>query len=151
MLYNRLKGYWLFQRMITDHALSVTITADGTADFHPDKTQSHILHYTEQGQMTLPGQNDPQDFSRCYDYLFYPDKIEILFADGISVGQLFQTLKITDTEKIKISEDSHLCGADLYKGIYDFTLEDRFSIIYHVIGPRKNYTMETVYTPRIRG
>ncbi|HEY1096156.1 MAG TPA: DUF6314 family protein [Alphaproteobacteria bacterium] len=133
--YDQLKGVWSFKRTIIDQRLNQTLTAQGQASFQPAETPQTLL-YREEGRF-----NADQEFFREYIYVFDGDKITILFADDPTRGKIFQTI-CPGTENIT---DRHLCGPDCYDGRYDFQTAQCFVIAQQVTGPRKNYTMETIY------
>ena len=41
---------------------------------------------------------------------------------------------------------AHDCAPDRYEGAYDFSAWPRWRVIWDVTGPRKSYSMSTLYT-----
>ena len=118
-------------------------TATGQAVFR--EINDNVLLYTETGYFHDRDNVLISEFFRSYRYEFHADSIDIIFADGLSIKQLFQKLYVVDDEIMLQSDEAHLCGDDRYNGFYVIETENRFSIQYDVIGPRKNYQMNTQY------
>lgn len=124
-------GQYTFTRTIDDRYSHTTHTASGILGICADTWQENgILH-------TI--QDNP--FYQSYAVQFVKNSI----YDGIIVstqsGEFFRLDTIHGIHKIH-----HVCGCDTYNGIwtYDgYTL----SLVWHVIGPSKDYTMHTTYTP----
>ncbi len=135
-LFCSLQGKWAFSRLISGEG-----SVNGIATFTKSTLNEKTLYYRETGVFT---QNNGCRFnvSRNYHYHYHQqeDTISVYFAEELP--RLFQTLKFT-TPTTAIA--SHLCKCDTYNAIYTFHSEDEFSIFYSVLGPKKNYTMTTIF------
>lgn len=120
-----LLGKWQFDRHVVDRKSGISHTAQGQLQV----TQST---WQESGIM-----DTTTHFTLSYGLQFQENGITVTFPDG----QLFYTLD-TITENAPIE---HLCGDDVYRGQWIYTNANSFTLIWHVIGPKKNYTMTTHY------
>ena len=127
------EGLWRLERRISD-ALGPDAVFSGTARFTPDG-QGLILD--EAGRLDLAGQGAFQAERR---YLWRPDGagVAVFFADGRDFHRFDpgQGAAVAD----------HWCDPDTYKVRYDFSLWPRWQAEWRVTGPRKDYTMLSVYT-----
>ena len=121
-----LQGKWTFKRQIDDRHSNTKMSATGTL------TVDNTL-WAEQGD--LNGTKFTQNYG-----LVFNDKggITVNFPDG----RLFYTLKnLEENQTI-----DHLCGNDHYQGAYTYQTQTQFTLIWHVKGPKKDYTMTTEYS-----
>ena len=128
------EGRWRIARRITD-ALGKDATFAGTAVFSPAGADL-ILH--EAGRLELSGQGGFQA-ERRYLWRAQGALIEVLFDDG----RPFHRFDPAGA----VAEAGHWCDPDTYDVRYDFGRWPRWSAEWRVTGPRKDYVMQSVYTP----
>jgi hypothetical protein len=128
-----LAGSWRFTRSF-DPGIGTML---GQALFTP--VDAETLHYREDGQLVLADGQRSQAW-REYRYLRDGDVVRVCFLDG----RTLHALRFEEGQGE--SSDVHYCIADVYTGHYRFALPNRFEITMTVRGPRKNYTIDTVYT-----
>lgn len=92
-----------------------------------------LLRCTEAGELEQGGQRFPARRETLWRAT--PQAIEVLFGDG----RPFHA--IGDAPAL------HHCAPDTYALRYDFTLWPRWSVRWHVTGPRKSYRATTRYAP----
>lgn len=131
-LFAALPGGWTLARVLPGIG-----RMNGTARFH--ELAPALLHYREDGQLTLEGGKSLTVF-REYHYRLEDGQIRICFAEP-GEPRTFHVLRLAGD----IASDVHLCGEDTYTGRYEFTDEDRFSVRMQVTGPRKGYSIHTEY------
>ena len=141
-LYVRLRHDWNFSRTIEDRFNNRILRANGQASFQ-DTNNQNILIYRETGSFFDPIENANQ-FFRSYRYIFKDDKIDIFFADGPSTGQIFHSLY--SKQNPYFTSNTHLCGDDIYDGLYHFNNDNALVIHYKATGPHKNYEIVTDYS-----
>ena len=126
-------GSWTLARKIKDAKYGQDGTMKGVATFCADGAG---LIYDETGDLTLNSGAKMQAERR---YLWDADAIGIVvrFADE----KPFHRFDPTGTAQ----GTSHLCGADWYNVIYDFSNWPAWSATWIVTGPRKDYTSTTHY------
>ncbi|MCX7121949.1 MAG: DUF6314 family protein [Gammaproteobacteria bacterium] len=139
--FTALHGTWKLDREIVDQHSKEVKTATGTAIWKKTK-MTKVLHYHERGKLALP--EGEYDFLREYDYQLKPNKINILFADGVNQGELFLSFSFSDDRHIKAN---HVCKEDHYQAslIVSKDLHQDFCIIFQVKGPKKAYQVKTHY------
>ncbi|GAA4668796.1 MULTISPECIES: DUF6314 family protein [Amycolatopsis] len=133
-LFAALPGEWALSRELPGLG-SMT----GTARFRP--AGPDLLHYREDGVLTLAGGSSHEVF-REYHYRLEEGQIRICFAEP-GPPRTFHVLRLAETPGA--ATDVHLCGQDTYVGEYEFPGEDRFTVRMRVTGPKKNYSIHTVY------
>lgn len=126
-----LEGRWNFDRRIT-HDDGTLAHVTGSAVFHPD---ADGLIYDETGQISLNGSTP---LSATRRYLWRPG-LHVLFEDG----RPFHTVPSPGEAAI------HDCPPDTYVVRYEFADWPRWETRWQVTGPRKAYTMLTVYAPAL--
>lgn len=126
------EGLWRLERRISD-ALGPDALFTGTARFTPDG-QGLMLH--EAGQLQLAGQGGFQA-ERRYLWRQEGGEIAVFFADGRDFHRF-------DPAQGKAAAD-HWCDPDTYKVQYDFAAWPTWCAEWRVTGPRKDYTMHSVY------
>jgi len=92
--------------------------------------------YREVGQLIMDGQRFEAE--RSYIWRQKGARIDVLFADGRPFHDFDPVAGGKATE--------HLCGADWYRGGYDFKSWPEWSVTWDVSGPRKQYRSVSVYT-----
>jgi len=126
-------GTWSIARRIDDFAARRLATLDGTATLSPAPWG---LAYVETGTLHIEGQA-PMAASRAYRWALRAGKIEVLFDDG-------RPFHVFDPSADRSSATFH-CGDDEYRVIYTFSRWPGWRSIWRVIGPRKDYRLETEY------
>lgn len=120
-----------------DRDISIYGRVHGEASFARVSGKSTVLRYFEEVNLhTGKGH-------RQYLYKFENDQVNVYFDDGENKGDLFHKLSLDSDDS---ATGDHLCKKDFYRCIYSFISEDSFSIQYTVVGPKKDYTIETVYS-----
>lgn len=129
-------GHWQVDRQITDRHSGMTGAFAGAAVLAPSGADG--ADYAETGQMRY-GAGAPMLASRRYIWQFLPDRVQVRFADGGAFHDFIPMGQAAGSD--------HLCGADDYRVIYDFTAWPHWRAIWQVSGPRKDYTSITDYRP----
>jgi hypothetical protein len=131
-----LEGHWRLQRSIPATGKMSAATMNGTASFA--KAGDNALHYEEQG--TLVQENGARfQASRKYVYRYKDEKISVFFAE--EQERLFHHLEFQGN----IAVASHLCICDQYDALYEFPDPHTFQITYFVKGPKKDYSIHTIF------
>jgi len=136
MILGSLTGSWLLRRSIDNGASmsgTATIARQGTGGFA----------YHERGWLRL---TDGQEIDAERRYLFEEcdGGFSVFFAE--SPPRLFHRVVLDPIGSSLVGEGMHLCGDDRYDSRYRFDADGSFTIEHAVSGPRKRYTMETLYT-----
>jgi hypothetical protein len=131
--YNLLIGKWNFGRQMSGQGCM-----SGSASFV--QTAPGGLSYQESGLHQL-AQGETVGFYQQYFYRHEGEDLIVRFADN----RPFHALEFYRASGVLHADAHHLCGADTYKGRYIFHDSDRFSLIWDVRGPKKNYIIETEY------
>jgi hypothetical protein len=133
----RLAGAWAFNRVIEGQG-----NMQGLATFTLLSASS--LAYREQGRLKL--QNGTElEAEREYVFRERSRGFDVLFKE--SPPRLFHAIELAASDGGALSGSAgHLCNLDHYQSTYTFC-GDGGVIIRHVVsGPRKDYTMTTIYT-----
>lgn len=125
-------GQWRLERQIKD-AKGPDATFSGTASFTPDDAG---LKVQENGQLRLIGQGAFQA-RRSYLWRQSGSLIAVLFDDG-------RDFHMFDPGQ-GIAHANHWCDPDTYNVRYDFSGWPVWQAQWQVTGPRKNYSMYSVY------
>ena len=149
-LFKNLMGTWAFHRSLDSQKKEAILgIVIGTALI--TKVDETTLHYQEQGIFTT-NHGAIINITREYIYNYCPveQKIEKFFSIGGSQSKLFYRVhfRAINTETVLKADAFHLCNKDRYEAEYVFfegELFDRFSLNYHIIGPTKDYTSETMF------
>ncbi|PVA08029.1 DUF6314 family protein [Thalassorhabdomicrobium marinisediminis] len=128
-------GRYAVAREIEDHLTGGRTRFTGVAEI---VAQNAGAHYRERGRLTLPTGQEVMAERR---YLWRPEEeaIAVDFADGAPFHRFDPSLGG--------AASAHLCGADVYRGGYDFTGWPEWSLLWEVSGPRKSYRSRTVFRP----
>ena len=132
-IFNSLEGRWHFHRTISNFG-----TVEGEATFKRSATEKNLLHYREDGEWI--SKNGLNKVHREYLYQYQNEKISAYFAE--QKDRLLHTLEF---QKNGLATAKHLCACDLYAATYQFHNPDEFELTYRVEGPKKNYTMTTLF------
>lgn len=131
----RLEGRWRLMRQIEDRKAGIIGQLVGDAVFEPDG--SGVL-YNETGTLTLPGQ-PPLRAERRDVWRADRSEVRVFFEDG----RFFHAFDARSSE----AASDHECSPDRYDVRYAFNLPSGWSSIWEVRGPRKDYRMESHYSP----
>lgn len=133
-------GKWSFERVVTSLADNRRLNnAQGQAVFAPENPNA-FLSYREDGI-----DNNGQSFFRHYRYAAADGGITVFYGDGPQTGQLYQAYVSSPCGSFLRAKTPHLCGADIYQGIYELSNEHHFSLTTEVTGRNKNFKIETAY------
>jgi len=121
-------GLWRFERTVS-HASGDIAQVVGTAVFV--ETESGLTQ-TETGQLSLNG-GAPMTAEQTY---LWDHGLAVSFADG-------RPFHVVPPAGGPVAHD---CAPDRYEGAYDFSAWPRWQLTWSVAGPRKSYSMSTLYT-----
>lgn len=142
-LMNYFKGEWRFKRSIQGTANKKPMAhAVGTAVF---MQQGSDLFYREDGRITYADTGHSNDAYRAYRYDIKTDSVSVYHASGEDTGKHYQDYAFETPKRLVATED-HQCRDDCYNAVYDLLDENSYSLTTIVKGPKKDYTMQTVYT-----
>ena len=127
-------GLWRVSRNIADH------TGAGDTLFHGQAQIDGGGLYHETGKMTLPN-GQVVAAERKYRWADTPTGIQVSFDDG----RPFHVICPSDPSGVPT--DQHWCPPDMYRVRYDFSDFPKWSAVWQVTGPRKDYTMISQYRP----
>jgi hypothetical protein len=136
MILGSLAGSWLLRRSIDNGA-----SMSGSATIV--RQDDGCFAYHERGRLRL---TDGQqiDAERRYVFEECDGGFDVLFAEN--PPRLFHRIVLDRSGSGLVGEGMHLCGNDRYDSRYRFEADGTFTIEHAVSGPRKRYTMETLYT-----
>ncbi len=126
-------GNWSISREITDKLSGQIGRFEGSVRLTTDPDG---LVSDETGQLTL-GDAAPMQAVRRYFWRPSPDGISVFFDDG----RFFHHI---DADTMTPSAH-HDCPPDSYDVAYDFTDWPRWSSVWTVAGPCKDYVMRSLY------
>ncbi|WP_314953022.1 DUF6314 family protein [Bradyrhizobium cosmicum] len=133
----KLIGPWSFDRVIEGQA-----TMQGIAIFTP--LDSGRLAYREQGHLKLANGTIVQA-EREYFFSSSDGGFSVFFREDPPL--LFHEISLSASSGGALSGcASHLCKCDDYRSVYMFLPDGTFVVRHVVSGPRKDYTMNTIYT-----
>ena len=127
-------GVWRVQRRIADRAGRQCLRFSGIARFTP--AGAGCLRYEESGLLHLPGRA-PMQAERRYLWRAEAGRIVVDHGDGSPFHAFDPTAP----------EAKHFCPPDRYAVRYRFARWPRWSAVWTVTGPRKDYTMLSRLTP----
>lgn len=129
-----LEGTWTIYRTIEPEG-----SLDGVASFA--RREDGCLDYLEQGYLSLGGERFAAE--RRYVFEPRPDGFVVWFHGA--PRRLFHEVVLNPAADGALTGDAtHPCGPDVYVSTYRFA-DGGFTIVHKVSGPRKNYTMTTIY------
>ena len=138
----RLIGRWSLERTIDGQA-----SMRGTAGFEP--TADDWIEYREEGELRLAN-GQRFDAERRYRYSELAGGFAVFFAE--TPARLFHEVTLERRPgSVLAGHASHLCARDHYRSEYLFAPDDSFSVRHEVRGPRKEYTISTVYRRTVEG
>lgn len=129
-------GRWAMARRIDDRRAGQGGRFDGEAVLAPAGTGR--LGYAEAGLLRL-GEGPGFAARRAYLWTFDAEGVAVAFEDGRPFHRFVPEGRGAGTD--------HPCGADLYRVTYDFTGWPLWRVRWSVLGPAKEYMMETLYGP----
>ena len=133
----RLAGSWSFDRVIEGQA-----HVRGLATFLP--LEEGRLAYREQGRLKLRNGTE-LDAEREYVFRARDRGFDVFFKEVPL--RLFHTIELAASVGGGLNGSAiHLCNPDQYQSTYTFTADGSFVVRHVVSGPRKSYTMRTIYT-----
>ncbi|MFW2542610.1 DUF6314 family protein [Primorskyibacter sp. 2E107] len=127
------EGAWTYAREIDDATGLGAGAGQGTARFI---RQDGALRYDEEGQIAF-ATTPPMKGSRRYLWRETPAGAAVFFEDG----RAFHDVDLRQGSPAA----AHWCDPDQYDVTYDFSDWPRWSSLWRVKGPRKDYTMRTTY------
>lgn len=127
-------GDWSVARHITDRHAGQTGHFAGAARL--EAIGADDLRYVEEGLIRL-GDGPPLRARRVYLWRFAAGRVLVSFEDGREFHSFAAGTTGAGTD--------HPCGDDLYRVAYDFMHWPMWSARWDVTGPRKDYTLETIY------
>ena len=127
-------GDWRLRRVIAQ-AQGPDARFEGVARLVPDGAG---LRYCEQGVLVIEGQAPLEAERRTLWRAARGGMIDVLFDDGRPFHRI--------DPAAALSHDRHLCGRDTYELRHDFSAWPQWELRCRVSGPRKAYTMRTLYT-----
>ena len=139
---NHLQHYlddsWKFRRQITHHQTQQLAHVEGTTSWQllpaPPAQPRHL--YLERGVLQIGDYTGAM--TQTYQYVFRTlTSADIYFKDG----RFFYTLDLTTGQ----CEFHHLCGEDTYQGQVEVMSKTEYRQTWHVSGPRKDYTSQTIF------
>ena len=144
-VFENFKGDWIIKRLIKDLHLNKSSQANGIASFTQSNSEIDCLNYIENGKLLLSEENKSINFTRKYIYKIADIRIDIILDDGVTKGELFQSLFFENDEEI-VKGSEHICKLDKHNGTYTFIDENNFNIEYTVNGPKTNLLIRTEYS-----
>jgi len=129
-----LDGDWHIARGIEDRRTGIPQSFIGAASFGRDGDAS--LLYREDGALRIG--DGTIRASQSHRWRFTDAHADVSFADG----RPFHRVGLDGHQ----AEARHDCPPDLYRVSYRFETPDRWRQEWCVSGPRKDYTLESVFT-----
>ncbi len=126
-------GDWILERRI-EHGDGTRARFAGTGSFSRCRGG---LRYNEHGRLCLPGQPPLLSTRR------------LLWAGDTVVAVSFEDHRFFHRIDLRQGRPRarHVCGDDIYTGLYDFAAWPRWSVVWWVRGPRKSYRSATSHVP----
>lgn len=134
-LLRQLSGRWIFERQ-TPGLASMSGIAELTA-LGPD-----LSTYVEHGTLKM-ATGGSFAFSRRYRYLATENSLDILFDE--EPPRLYQSVRLAENGDGWSGSGYHRCAEDDYRSSYSFELPHGFVTSHRVVGPKKDYVIETRY------
>jgi len=141
-------GRWTFSRTMLGADAVLIGEAEGAAEFMPASTSS-LLHYKESGQLRLTADQRVVAFSRRFDYEVAGNLVHVVFADGMQIGQAYQSYRYDPAEQALLPVETHLCILDRYDGSYRLIDMGHFELRTRIDGPHKDYLVHTHFTRQV--
>ena len=142
-LFLLLEGDWQFSREI--HG-SYEAKLEGTASFQHEEgdDEKRKYLYTENAQVQMA---DGSEYAskQSYIYQLKDDGIDV-FKQEEGKWKLMHQLQFSSSEKTCVASHVHQCGQDQYAATYSIKSEDEFELSYQIKGPKKDYSIVSVYS-----
>ena len=139
-LYTFFEGAWVFSRFCHSHQISkepYTLVYQGKAQFNP--IDEVTLSY-EELSATSDNKESPLDAYQIRRYEFNAEK-EFEASVSYEDGRLIHQLDLVRGYWCF----NHYCGDDVYQGTYRVLNDISFEVTWIVLGPRKKYTLYSLY------
>ncbi len=140
-------GTWLFNRsFIHTQTQQSQGKVTGRAVF--SYLNENRLHYKEEGILETPnGQTVEVSQNYEYEYEKNTDSIKAYFAADSKKNLFFHQLSFSAEDETLIeATGTHYCDPDTYEANYKFDADNKkFTLIYFVTGPKKNYISSTIF------
>ncbi len=127
-------GNWRIMREIADQKAGQVGRLTGEARFTAD---AEGLAYHESGWLEMGGGR--MQATRDYLWREGAERVDVLFGDG----RYFHSFDLGQSAP----EAAHWCDPDQYDVTYDFSDWPCWRSVWIVKGPRKDYRMETQFSP----
>lgn len=134
--FKSLAGSWMLKREI-----STGETLIGRADF--DMISKSVFLMREEGQLILQNKVEIPAARTWYWHLCDGDMLEVTYDEARD--EKYHLIGLEYSKTGWQGKAQHLCGSDLYSGDYAF-FEERFEITQTVKGPKKDYTVLSIYS-----
>lgn len=139
-VFNSLEGNWKLYRTLSNNGMM-----SGTAAFI--RCDLNELFYRETG-LFVPNTN-AHTFKvyREYFYCYMKNQIHVFHAENNKPTNLLHTLEFITNSKATFplqAQAHHVCSQDSYQALYSF-FATQFQLQYKVKGPKKNYTITTIF------
>ncbi|MGB0868894.1 MAG: DUF6314 family protein [Flavobacteriales bacterium] len=141
-IFENLKGVWSFNREIIDLNSNEINKATGKVIF--TQINANKLHYLEEGQLLIVRNDAKLNFKREYLYELKEEQIHIILNDGLTKGDLFQKLFLSENNNMLGTE--HMCNLDSHNGRYHFTNKHEFYTEFTIVGPKVNQVIKTTFS-----
>lgn len=133
-------GNWEVDRIVIDRALAMTGGLQGQATF---RHRAAGLLYEEHGTLTFGEHHGRAEQSYLYEFPEGDRRASVRFRDG----RAFYELDLSRGQ----DHVRHVCGTDVYDGVFIALSSTAWQSEWKVSGPRKAYDLLTTYTRSRRG
>jgi hypothetical protein len=129
-------GSWAIERRVDDMA-----TLTGSVNFEPSAENEAVYHET--GTLRLSTGYEAAA-ERKYIYRQCEDGLAVFFDER--PPRLFHMVRLArDGDGCLTGEAEYICADDIYLTDYKFDSDTQFRVRHRVRGPRKDYTIITLY------
>lgn len=135
-LFKSLAGSWSLERNI-----STGEKLNGKAVFESISDTAFLLR--EEGELKLLNGTVIPASRNWFWHLLNNSTFEITYDEDRL--QDYHLLHMSQAEECWSGSSKHLCGEDLYSGMYRF-FENRFEITQMIKGPNKDYSVSSIYS-----
>jgi len=133
-IFLRLSGKYSIKRVISNHGYG-----EGVGYFLHDNPNE--LLYKE--ELKIHYSNYDYQILAVKEYRYILENNNIVKYFITPENNLFYHLDFIDNSK---AIGNHLCDKDQYNATYIFLSSDSFSLNYQILGPQKNYNINTVFS-----
>lgn len=144
-------GIWKIARTCIDHAPNSNnnFKGLGLATFKKisNNDDSTLLQYSENLTLNLPVANttNSTQATKQYRYKFKEDDVSIYNGEKSGNAAHYQKMFDLNFTGGKSAEGKYKCGNDMYNCTFTFLSDTSFSITYKVTGPKKDYTLISIF------